>query len=392
MRALLLAALPALATVAGCATAPPAATAEPDPAPAGLVTLLGSDTLAVERFTRTADGVEAVVALRAPETTLTTYRLDLADDGALRRYDAVTRRPGSDAVVRREMAEPDGDSLRVTVTEDGQTQARTIAAGPRPVPFVDMVHWPYDLVAERAVRAGGAAEQPLFTARGPIAFTTDVAPGGAVTVTHPFRGPMAVTADADGRLLTLDAGETTRKVTVRRVADVDVEGFARRAAAADAEGRPFGALSGRAEASASVGGARVAVDYGQPLRRGREVWGALVGWDTLWRTGANRATHLTTDRPLVLGDGALAVPPGEYTLFSIPRPDGGVLIVNRQTGQGGTSYDPNQDLGRVPMTRSPLGETVEAFTIAVEETGPAAGRLALRWDRDEFAVPFTVGE
>lgn len=84
------------------------------------------------------------------------------------------------------------------------------------------------------------------------------------------------------------------------------------------------------------------------------------------------------------------VPPGRYTLFTLPQSDGGVLIVNRQTGQTGTAYDPAQDLGRVPMARSLLGETVEAFTIAVEANGPAAGRLVLRWDRDEFAVPFTV--
>ena len=390
MRLFLLAVLPGLTALAGCASAPP--TADPDPVPAGFVTLLGSDTLAVERFVRTPDGVEALVALRAPETTLTTYSLDLGEDGALRRYESVTRRPGSSTVVRRETAEPAGDSLRVTVTEDGQTQTRTIAGGRQPVPFVDMVHWPYDLVVERAVQAGGRAEQPLFTPRGRIAFTTDVAPDGEVTVTHPTRGAMTATTDADGRLVVLDAGETTRKVIVRRVAAVDVEGFAQRAAAADAEGRSFGALSGRAEASASVGEATVAVDYGQPLKRGRDVWGALVGWDTLWRTGANQATHFATDRTLVLGDGALVVPPGRYTLFSIPQPEGGLLIVNRQTGQGGTTYDPAQDLGRVSMTRSQLGETVEAFTIAVEETGSGTGRLALQWDRDEFVVPFTVGE
>ena len=389
-----LAALTALALVAGCTAGRAPAPTGPASSSAGLVTLLGNDTLAVERFTRTPAGVEATVALRAPETTLTEYRLDLGEGGALRRYEATTRRPGSDAVARREVAEPVGDSLRVTVTEGDETRTRTVAGGDRPLPFVDMVHWPYALVTERAVAAGGPADQPLFTDRGALAFTTDVGPGEAVTVTHPFRGPMAVTADADGRLLALDAGSTTRKVTVRRVADVDVEGFARRSAAADAAGRSFGALSGRAEASAAVGGATITVDYGQPLRRGREVWGALVPWGEVWRTGANQATHVETDRPLVLGEGegALAVPAGRYTLYTIPQPGGGVLIVNRQTGQGGTTYDAAQDLGRIPLTRSQLGEAVEAFTVAVEPTGPASGRLALRWDRDEFAVPLSVAD
>ncbi|WP_412061464.1 DUF2911 domain-containing protein [Rubrivirga sp. IMCC45206] len=382
-----------LLLLAGCAAAPPA------PSPAGetaaFVTRLGDDTLAVERFTQTPTGITATVALRAPETTLATYRLDLDDAGGLASYQAEVRQPLTGEVVRRETAAPVGDSLRVTVTDaGGAPETRKIAGADQPLPFIDMVHWPFELMVERAVAAGGPLDQPLFTTRGTVAFTSDVAADGGVTVRHPFRGPMAVRATAGGDLQTLDASQTTRKLTVTRVPNVDVEGAAARFAARDAAGQPFGDLSGRAEAYATIGGATVAVDYGQPQRRGREIWGALVPWGEVWRTGANRATHLTTDRALVLDPAgvALAVPAGEYTLFSIPQADGGVLIVNRQTGQGGTTYDPARDLGRVPLARSPLGDTVEAFTIAVEEAGRGAGRLALRWNRDAFSVPFAVAD
>ena len=356
--------------------------------PTGFVTRLGADTLAVERFVRTPTGIEATVALRVPQTTLTTYRLDLDDAGGLRRYEATTRPPGSAEVLRQEVVEPVGDRLRVTVTTDGETQVRTIEGTERPLPFLDMVHWPYEIVSERALAAGGPLAQPLFTERGLVAFTTDVTGSQAVTITHPFRGSMNVTTDAAGRLLSLDAGATTRKVTVERVPDADVEAAARRFAALDAAGQSFGALSGRAETTATVGDATIVVDHGQPSKRGREIWGALVPWGEVWRTGANQATHFTTDHDLVLG--GLAVPAGRYTLYSIPQPDGGLLIVNRQTGQGGTTYNADQDLGRVTMTRSALDETVEGFTIAVEPIGEASGRLALRWGEDEFAVPFTV--
>ncbi len=355
---------------------------------AGFVTRLGADTLAVERFSHTPSGMEATVVLRAPRTTVTTYRLDLDDDGGLRRYEATTREPTSGAVTRREAAEAVGDSLRVTVTSGGERQTRTFAAPEQNVPFVDMVHWPFEVVAQRALAAGGPLDQPLFTERGLVAFTTDVTGERALTITHPFRGTMDVTTDAGGRLLTLDAGATTRKLTVQRVEDVDVEAAARRFAALDAGGQSFGALSGRAETTASIGGATISVDHGQPSKRGREVWGALVPWGEVWRTGANRATHLTTDRDLVLG--GLAVPAGTYTLYSVPQPDGGLLIVNRQTGQGGTTYNADQDLGRVALTRSALDETVEDFAIAIEPTSETAGRLVLRWDRDAFSVPVTV--
>jgi hypothetical protein len=78
------------------------------------------------------------------------------------------------------------------------------------------------------------------------------------------------------------------------------------------------------------------------------------------------------------------VPAGRYTLFSIPRADGGLLIVNRQTGQTGTAYDPARDLGRVPLRARPLAAPVELFTIAVDG---AAGLLRLQWERTELVVP-----
>ena len=94
----------------------------------------------------------------------------------------------------------------------------------------------------------------------------------------------------------------------------------------------------------------------------------------------------------MLGDpatGTIEVPAGEYTLFSIPQEDGGLLIVNRQTGQNGTAYDAARDLGRVRMRRTTLAEPVEAFTIRAAPAGQG-GVLRLSWDRSEFSVPFRV--
>jgi hypothetical protein len=162
-------------------------------------------------------------------------------------------------------------------------------------------------------------------------------------------------------------------------------------AVADAAGRGVGALSGRAEVTATVAGATITLDHGTPSKRGREIWGRLVPFGQVWRTGANQATGFTTDRALVLGSGpdTLAVAAGAYTLFSIPERDGGILIVNRQTGQAGTAYDAAHDLGRVPLMARPLAEPVEVFTIAVTADGDG-GLLRLQWDGRELVVPFRV--
>ena len=86
----------------------------------------------------------------------------------------------------------------------------------------------------------------------------------------------------------------------------------------------------------------------------------------------------------------MAVPAGTYTLYTIPEADGGTLMINQQTGQGGTTYDADRDLGRTALTRTALDAPVEVFTIAVEETGPRAGLLRLQWDTTSYDVPVVV--
>jgi hypothetical protein len=129
------------------------------------------------------------------------------------------------------------------------------------------------------------------------------------------------------------------------------------------------------------------VDYGRPRKRGREIFGNVVPWGQVWRTGANAATQLVVSRDIVIG--SLVVPAGTYTLWTLPTASGWQLIVNRQFGQWGTEYDAARDLGRVPMTVVSLAEPVENCTIAIEAQG-AGGLLSVLWDRTWAHVPFTV--
>ena len=85
--------------------------------------------------------------------------------------------------------------------------------------------------------------------------------------------------------------------------------------------------------------------------------------------------------------GNVSVPAGTYTLYTIPEPEGGTLIINTQTGQGGTTYNSDLDLGRVSMTRTMLDETIEVFTISIDET---ANMLQLSWDQSAFSIPVRI--
>ncbi|MEP7326591.1 MAG: DUF2911 domain-containing protein, partial [Gemmatimonadota bacterium] len=139
---------------------------------------------------------------------------------------------------------------------------------------------------------------------------------------------------------------------------------------------------------ASIGAASFTVDYGRPLLRGRTLLGDIIPYDYVWRTGANAATQFSTSVPIRIGSIALA--PGTYTLWTLPRRDGVSLIVNRQIGQWGTGYGPANDIGRTPLTSTAPAAPVEEFTISIEPRDARSGVLVLSWGSFRWTVGITV--
>ena len=156
--------------------------------------------------------------------------------------------------------------------------------------------------------------------------------------------------------------------------------------------KPTGVLSPRGGAW-RAGQAAWCCSWPSPVRE-RTVWGGtLVPFDSVWRAGANDATHLFTTRTLTMGTltmGTLTVPAGMYTLWVQHTRDGTFLIINKQTGQWGTQYDAAQDLGRVPMQLVATPAHVEEFAVAVRATGGNRGVIEMAWGPSVASVPFTV--
>lgn len=123
----------------------------------------------------------------------------------------------------------------------------------------------------------------------------------------------------------------------------------------------------------------VSVNYGRPLIRARQIMGYLVPFNKVWRTGANEATHLKTNFDMTLGD--VPVMRGTYTLWTLPSTTGWKIILNKQTGQWGTSYDERQDYARFDAVVEQMETPVETLTIAFDATSPTSGRLKIMWDK-----------
>jgi hypothetical protein len=139
---------------------------------------------------------------------------------------------------------------------------------------------------------------------------------------------------------------------------------------------------------ATIDGATITVEYGRPSMKGRKVMGELVPFGKVWRTGADEATTLTTDKELQIG--GTIVPAGKYTLFTLPGQTDWQLIVNKQTGQWGTEYDQKQDLGRVPLKKTATSAPVEQLTISVDKNPAGGGLLRIAWENTALTAPITV--
>ncbi|HUP04904.1 MAG TPA: DUF2911 domain-containing protein [Bryobacteraceae bacterium] len=148
--------------------------------------------------------------------------------------------------------------------------------------------------------------------------------------------------------------------------------------------------------SQSVGGKTIQIKYCSPRVRGREgkifTKDGLIGGDgtyPVWRAGADSATLLHSDADLTIG--ALTVPKGDHTLFvDISDPNNWVLVVNKQTGQWGLTYNKSQDLGRVKMTMSKPAKIVEDLKYTITDEGGGKGKLELAWEDHVGAVNFTA--
>jgi hypothetical protein len=148
-------------------------------------------------------------------------------------------------------------------------------------------------------------------------------------------------------------------------------------------------LSPPAQASVTLNGKTITVDYCAPSLKGRKIGENIVPYDKVWRTGANTSTTLKTEANLRIGD--LAVPAGTYSLYSLPSASGWKLIVNKQTGQWGTVYNEAQDLGRVEMRQNVMtSPPVETFKITFENTKGNETELHLTWGNTNVFVPITA--
>ena len=142
--------------------------------------------------------------------------------------------------------------------------------------------------------------------------------------------------------------------------------------------------SPRAVAEITQNGIRIKVTYNQPYKKDRTIFGDVVPYDKVWRTGANAATLLDVAQDVRINGNRL--PKGRYTLYTIPTPTDWTIIINGRTGQWGLSYKEAADVMRFSTSTRPYSPPAEQFFISFEPQ-PNGTNMLLTWDDVQVVIP-----
>lgn len=146
-------------------------------------------------------------------------------------------------------------------------------------------------------------------------------------------------------------------------------------------------LSPRTASMSNVGDNHIHIDYGSPGKRGRMIFGGLVGYGTVWTTGAHKATNINFGKDVTINGVDIAA--GKYGLFTIPGQTEWTIIISKDWDMHlADDYTEANDLVRIQAPVQQLDEVVESLTFEVQESDGEGGKITLKWD--QTAVSFDL--
>jgi hypothetical protein len=201
----------------------------------------------------------------------------------------------------------------------------------------------------------------------------------------PFLEYTKITATAEGKIITYDGTATPWNYIVTTHEPINIDEVAKRMSKKTKIGIP----SPEVKVKFPIAGDTINLSYGRPFKRGRKIFGGVVPYDSVWRTGASNATRITL--PYDIQFGQTVIPKGRYSLYTIPRPGGWTLIFNTDLKQWPTDPDRSKDFASVPLqVRNPAKQT-DQFTIDIEAV-KGGGVIKFTWDDTEAFASFTIAK
>ncbi|HYW36492.1 MAG TPA: DUF2911 domain-containing protein [Balneolaceae bacterium] len=365
---------------------------------------LGNDTLSVEQLNRTNNGYHGQYVSRMPATQVGKYQAQLGPDGSVKslslNWSTPKENPNGPAPRKLQVTIKD---TTATIQMSGAwrhgktvdtTYSQSVPAGTIPGIISGLMdaHPSVATLTQALHQAKGhygnsGYKVHIMSPRSGHLFSGTLTKAQGDTVNLKLSGiSYPATVNSKGQVTWLSAKNSTVQTITKRQQG-NVQQIAANFASMDAHGKGIPIASPRDTVKATINGAHLEVQYSRPSMRGRRIWGGLVPWNKVWRTGANAATQFSTDHDLNMN--GTTIPAGTYTLYSIYTPSSAKLIVNSQTGQWGTVYHQKQDFARINMKKTTLKQPVDTFTVSFDSTS-SKPKLQLTWNTTRYQLPFTV--
>lgn len=195
--------------------------------------------------------------------------------------------------------------------------------------------------------------------------------------------PVKIEHNDSGKIEFIDAIGSGWNFKIYKTDPIDIEKHTKRFANKPVLGDP----SPHQVVSKKIEGATIEIDYGRPSKRNREIFGNIVPYDAVWRTGSGPPTTIKFDKDIKIRD--KVIPKGKYNLYTIPKKDSWTLIFNIQENAWGSAYKKEFDLEHVEIPAEKLSNVIDQFTIAIEEKGKD-GNLKFMWDKTMATINFKV--
>jgi len=355
---------------------------------ASFVATLGSDTVIVETYNMLPNHLYGKAFLRYPEDQIGVFDFRFYPDGSIQHYSISFMNPDSSYVTSAGTqgvfcendtctwfaSWPGGDTEYVN--KHIAKQMDFIGGW---TPTLSLIEWN----CMRLIKSG----QQSF----PITMLNDyigvrhvaVSKGNAGTLIFggDFLEYAKIKATPEGRILAYDGTATPWNYIVTKLGPINVDEMAKRMSKKPKIGIP----SPTAVRNFAIANDTIGLSYGRPFKRGRKIFGGVVPYDSIWRTGANDLTKLNL--PYDVQFGKVTIQKGEYALYTIPSEDRWTLIFNTDFKQWPTEPNRSKDFALVPLQVRKAAQPTDQFTITIDPV-KGGGIIKFIWEETEAFAPF----
>ena len=367
------------------------------PYTASFIGKLGPDTVFVETYSVVNNHLYGKVLFRMFENHIGEFNAHFNPNGTIREFTMAAMDPTNSSLPFKDETGMFPYYRTMNCTNDTCTFFISQKNNPKEIirkqaaanmDFFGYLNPLFSLIEWNCVRLAKSGKQTLGSLRMTNSYsmsdiTVRYAGPDSVIFGGPFIEYTKIKVDPEGRIISTDGTGTVYNFLVSKHTPIDVDQLAKQMSKRPGLGQP----SPRDTLIANVQKSIISVDYSRPYKRGRKIFGGVVPYDSVWRTGASRATVLALQNSIQIGK--TIIPKGQYSLYTIPNRQDWQLIFNTDLIRWPTDPDRSKDVAQVGLQIKPLEKFKDQFTIEIQET-KTGGVLKFQWDNVEAFTDFKI--